>query len=97
VTADTTDNSVRVVEDENRMGDDHSITLGFDVRAVLGDMDTRADSSSQGVEEDTAMVVIGNEEADETKECQWLELRDSIMTTKLLPQSDSELVTLISL
>jgi len=97
VTPDTTDNSVRVVEDEHRMGDDHSLTLGSDVRAVLGGMDTRADSSSQGVEEDTAMVVIGNEEVDETKECQWLELRDSIMTTKLLPQSDSELATLISL
>jgi len=79
------------------MGDDHSTTLGFDVRALVGGMDTRTDSTSQGVQEDTAMVVIGNEEADETKQCQWLELRDSIMTTKLRPQSDNEQVTLISL
>jgi len=49
------------------MGDDHSTTLGFDVRALVGGMDTRTDSTSQGVQEDTAMVVIGNEEADETK------------------------------
>jgi len=79
------------------MGDDHLITLVFDLREVVGGMDIRSDSSSQGVEEDTAMVVIGNEEADETKECQWLELRGSIMTTKLRPQSDNEQVTLISL
>jgi len=91
------DNSFRVVEGGNRMGDDHSITLGFDVRVVVGGMDTKADSSNQDVEEDTAMVVIGNVEADETKECQWLELRGSIMTTKLRPQSDNEQVTLISL
>jgi len=58
--------------DVNRMDDDHSTILGFDVRAVVvGDMAARGDFNNQeDVHEDTVMV-IGNAGVDEIKQVQW--------------------------